>query len=189
MLTCIASSIVFGLLPAVHARDADPAESLNEGIRSTASDERLKLRNTLIACDVAISLVLLVGAGLMTKSFLRLAHVDPGFDPNRVLTLSVSLWGQKYSADAAVVGFYRDALDKIRAVPGVESAALTSQLPLGGNMDPTEFTSSTSRMLTRRTIPAPIATRSLRITSAACESRCNEEGNSRTWISRAPRTW
>ena len=135
VLVCGASSLAFGLLPAFHARRADPAEVLNEGVRATASAGRLRLKNTLVASNVAISLVLLISAGLMTKSFFRLVHVNPGLSAKGVLTVSVSVWGEKYSKDPAVVNFYDEVLRGISAIPGVESAALTSQLPLGGNMD------------------------------------------------------
>ena len=135
LLVCVVSSAVFGILPALQARDAAPAESLSDGVRATTSASGTRSRNALITWDVAISLVLLVSGGLMGKSFLRLIHTDPGFSPANVLTMSVSLWGAQFSKDDAVLRFYRDALTNIAAVPGVDSVALTSQLPLGGNMD------------------------------------------------------
>ncbi|ABF41048.1 ABC efflux pump, inner membrane subunit [Candidatus Koribacter versatilis Ellin345] len=135
IFVCVASALIFGLLPAFHARKADPVDALNEGTRATTSGGRLRLKNALVASNVAISLVLLIAAGLMTKSFVRLTRVNPGLSSKGVLTVRVSLWGQKYQKDPAVVSFYDEVLRRISAVPGVESVGLTSQLPLGGNLD------------------------------------------------------
>lgn len=134
-LLAFLSAILFGFVPAHRTGRADPAESLNESARLTPSSHRMRLRSVLVAADVAISIILMIGAGLLAKSFDRLANVDPGFQPNGVLTCSVSLWGQKYAKSPAVVAFYEEALRQIQAIHGVQAAALTSQLPLGGDRD------------------------------------------------------
>jgi putative ABC transport system permease protein len=128
------TGLAFGLLPAFRASKLDLNEALKESGKSTAGKERHRLRSALVFADVALALLLLTGAGLMMKSFVRLLEVNPGFDPSHTLTLTLSLWGPK-SADEPAVAFFDQVLRRVRALPGVESAGIVSQLPLGGNMD------------------------------------------------------
>jgi putative ABC transport system permease protein len=134
LLISVVTGIVFGLAPALQTSDPDLNETLKEGGRSgggTAAGRRL--RGLLVVVEVALSLVLLIGAGLMMKSFLRLLQVEPGFNPQNVLTMQVSLLQSRYSADAQVNNFYKQAIEKLRALPGVQSVGATSHLPLGGS--------------------------------------------------------
>ncbi len=136
----IFTTLLCGVAPGLQARKADVNSELKEGGRSGATDVSPRFRNLLVVTDIAISLVLLTGAGLMVRSLWRLLRVDPGFDPQNVLTMEVSLEGKKYAGDEIdglpqVSSFYAQALERIRAIPGVESAAAASQIPLGGNMD------------------------------------------------------
>ncbi|MHB8502768.1 MAG: ADOP family duplicated permease [Candidatus Acidiferrales bacterium] len=131
---CLLTGLAFGLLPAFRASKLDLNEALKESGKSTAGRERHRLRSLLVFADMALALLLLTGAGLMMKSFVRLLEVKPGFDPSHTLTLTLSLWGPK-SADAPAVAFFDQVLQKIQALPGVESAGIVSQLPLGGNLD------------------------------------------------------
>jgi putative ABC transport system permease protein len=135
LLVSLLTAIIFGLLPAKRTADQAPAESMTTTGRSTASRQQDRARNLLIIFDVSLALVLLAGAGLMTKSFVRLMRVHPGFDQKHTLAFSVDLWGDKYKDDDSQVQFFRSVLDRISALPGVESAGLTSQLPLAGNVD------------------------------------------------------
>ncbi len=128
------TGVAFGLLPAFRASKLDLNETLKESGKSTSGKERHQLRGALVFADVALALLLLTGAGLMMKSFVRLLEVNPGFDPSHALTLTLSLWGPK-SADAPAVAFFDQVLERVRAIPGVESAGIVSQLPLGGSMD------------------------------------------------------
>ena len=128
------TGLAFGLLPAFRASRLDLNEALKESGKSTAGKERHRLRSALVFADVALALLLLTGAGLMMKSFVRLLEVNPGFDPSHTLTLTLSLWGPK-SADEPAVAFFDQVLRRVRTLPGVESAGIVSQLPLGGNMD------------------------------------------------------
>ena len=128
------TGVAFGLLPAFRASKLDLNETLKESGKSTSGKERHRLRGALVFADVALALLLLTGAGLMMKSFVRLLEVNPGFDPGHALTLTLSLWGPK-SADAPAVVFFDQVLERVRPIPGVESAGIVSQLPLGGNMD------------------------------------------------------
>jgi putative ABC transport system permease protein len=130
----LVTGLVFGLLPAFRASRLDLNETLKESGKSSAGKERHRLRSALVFADVALALLLLTGAGLMMKSFVRLLEVKPGFDPSHTLTLTLSLWGPK-SADAPAVAFFDQVLQHIQALPGVKSAGIVSQLPLGGNMD------------------------------------------------------
>ena len=131
---CLLTGLSFGLLPALRASKLDLNEALKESGKSTAGHEHQRLRSALVFADMALALLLLTGAGLMMKSFVRLLEVNPGFDPGHTLTLTVSLWGPK-SADAPAIAFFNQVLQKVQALPGVESAGIVSQLPLGGNMD------------------------------------------------------
>ena len=131
---CLLTGLVFGLLPAIRASKLDLSEALKDSGKSTAGKERHGLRSALVFSDVALALLLLTGAGLMMKSFVRLLEVNPGFDPSHTLTLTLSLWGPK-SADAPAVAFFDQVLRRVNALPGVEAAGIVSQLPLGGNLD------------------------------------------------------
>jgi len=130
----VLTGLAFGLAPAFRASKLDLTEALKEGGKITAGRERHRFRNLLVVSDVALALLLLTGAGLVMKSFVRLLEVKPGFDPSNTLTLSISLWGPK-ATDAKAVEFYQQVLRSTQALPGVESAGVVSQLPLGGNLD------------------------------------------------------
>jgi putative ABC transport system permease protein len=130
------TGIVFGLAPAWQSSKLDLNESLKEGGRgSSVSFRRFNLRNLLLVAEVALSLVLLIGAGLMINSFARLLRVDPGFDPRGVLAMQVALPQSKYSEIQQRAFFFEQAVERIRRLPGVQSAGMTSALPLGGNPD------------------------------------------------------
>jgi putative ABC transport system permease protein len=128
----------FGLVPAVRATQIDLNDALKESGKGASQAERQRLRNVLIAADVSLALVLLTGAGLMSRSFTRLLSVAPGFDVSRGLAFDVSLWGPSFTgpnADRNVARYYTEVLRRVRALPGVEAAGITSQLPLSGNLD------------------------------------------------------
>jgi putative ABC transport system permease protein len=132
--------ILSGLLPALLAARADVRESLNEGGRSNIGSRRQgRLRRLLVIAEVALALVLLVGSGLMLRSFIKLRQVDVGFTAHNVLTMRVPLPEAKYPfpltaddpADPAGLAFYERLLDRIRSLPGVKSATAATLLPLG----------------------------------------------------------
>ena len=133
-LASILSGLLFGLLPARYAARADPNESLKEsGRASSVSASALRLRSALMTAEVALALVLLVGAGLLTRSFAKLVTVDPGVDPTNVVTGWVGLPANRYPDEERQRLALKDILRGVQAIPGVASAALTSALPLGGN--------------------------------------------------------
>ena len=130
-----ATTIGFGLLPALRAARLRSLASLAGGGRSSAAAPTAAARRLLIAADVAIAVALVAGAGLMIKSVGRLLGVDPGFDPDRVLTLQLSMVGPQYARNETVVARGDEILARLRAIAGVETAALAGQIPLGGNRD------------------------------------------------------
>ena len=132
LLVSLATGILFGLAPAFSSRHVTH-DALKEGGRGgTAGAGSQRLRSTLVVAEVALSLTLLVGAGLLIRSFLRLQEVDTGFRPDGVLTMRISLPEEKYAKVEQTRPFYRELLDRIRRLPGVDAAGGATGLPLGG---------------------------------------------------------
>ena len=124
--------VAVGLLPALDLSRVDLRDRLQQGSRTTAVGQ-LWIRRGLVVTEVALALVLLVSAGLLMRSLDRLFSIDPGFNPSRVLTMQVQLSGPRFNDLTAADRFLTQALDAVRKVPGVRSAAFTSQLPLSGD--------------------------------------------------------
>jgi putative ABC transport system permease protein len=129
------TALVLGVTVGGRAWRSSALSALETARGASGNPERRRLMSALILTDVAVSAVLMVGAGLLGTSLFRLLSVDAGFDRQGLLTLQVSLSGQRYREDAAAMAFYESMLDRLRALPGVTSAAVVSQLPLGGNFD------------------------------------------------------
>jgi putative ABC transport system permease protein len=127
------TGLLFGLLPAWSASRGDIAEALRENARTTTTGvARSPLRSFLVAAELALALILLAGAGLLIKGFLRLRSVDPGFNPANVITMYLQLPGTRYPRIPLQTNFRRELLARINAFPGVEAAMITD-LPLAGN--------------------------------------------------------
>jgi putative ABC transport system permease protein len=127
------TGVVFGLVPALEAARFDLNDSLKEGGKNIGGGSRShRLRNLFVVTQVALALVLLVGAGLFIKSLNRLRSVDPGFNPNNLLTMRVTLPGRKYDTDPKVMDFFNKAVEQLRAIPGVEAAGAINTLPFAG---------------------------------------------------------
>ncbi len=126
----ILTGVIFGLVPAFEATRLSLTESLKEGGKNIGgSIHSHRLRNSLVIAEIALALVLLVGAGLLIRSFARLQNVDPGFNANNVLTMKVGLPGRKYDTDQKRIDFFRQAVAQMQSLPGVESAGAVSFLP------------------------------------------------------------
>jgi len=127
------TGLLFGLLPAWSASRSDIAEALRANQRATGIEvSRSLLRSTLITAEVAVALILLAGAGLLIKGFLRLRSVNPGFNPANVITMYLQLPATGYSQFQLQTNFRRELLARINALPGVEAAMITD-IPLSGN--------------------------------------------------------
>ncbi|HET9982547.1 MAG TPA: ABC transporter permease [Longimicrobiales bacterium] len=132
-LLALLASLAFGAIPLLR-RGRALAATLREGGRgSTAGRARFRARNALMAGQVALALVLLVGSGLMVRSFLRLRAVDPGFATTNVLTFDVSLTSHDYPDRLGAIGFHQALLERLRALPGVQAAGAATCLPLAGS--------------------------------------------------------
>jgi putative ABC transport system permease protein len=132
------TGVAFGLVPALQASKPDVNEALKDS-STTAQSFRMRFRGALVIAEIAISLVLLTGAGLMVKSFLRLLDVDPGFQPENVLTAEINLSKSEYASDQRIAGFYQQVIERIAAIPGVRSAGAASMLPLSGADQGSDF--------------------------------------------------
>ncbi len=126
----IAVALLFGLLPALHASRSRLREQLTESTGATGGVAARRMLSVLVVAEVAMALVLLVGAGLMTRSFSRLLEVNPGFDPSRVITAQVMLPPSKYPERHQRVQFFEAVIARLRGTPGVESASAISNLPM-----------------------------------------------------------
>src|SRR5262245_6298230 len=138
LLVSLLTGIVFGLLPALQASKLDLGVTLKEGGRDAAGLLRRRLRGFLIVTEVALAFVLLIGAGLLIRSFARLTEVDPGFDPQGVLMMNVWPQPPKYTNSQANA-FHHQTLELVRALPGVEAAAMVHPAPLSGESRATSF--------------------------------------------------
>ena len=127
----ILTGLIFGLAPATQAAKFNLNETLKEGGRDSSSGSRRnRVRAGLVVAEVAISLVLLIGAGLLINSFIRLRTTDPGFDTDNMLTMSIDLPDPKYTEFKRRSAFYDDLIQRVQSLPGVKSAAVTTNLPL-----------------------------------------------------------
>ncbi len=132
----LVTGIVFGLAPALEASRLNLNDALKEGGKGAGaqSTRSRRLRGALVVAEVALSLVLLASAGLLVKSFVRLQHIDTGFNTENVLTFVLPLAGDKYKDDPQIVAFFRQAEERVRALPGVKSVGMVNYLPLYGGL-------------------------------------------------------
>ena len=129
------TGIIFGLAPALQSSKLDLNAALKEGARGAGGGAGHRLRNLLVVSEIALALVLLVGAGLLVRSFVRVLNVTPGFESANLVTMNVSANGTRYADDAKVCAFYDEVVSRVSHLLGVEAAAVVSNLPLGGNKD------------------------------------------------------
>jgi predicted permease len=131
LLISLGAGILFGLIPALQASKVNLSDALKEGGRSSGWSGHNRLRNLLLVSEVALALALLIGAGLMLRSFIRLMSVDPGLDPRNVLTVDIRLSRNKYSRPQQAA-FFQQLLERLRALPGIQAAGVVYPMPLSG---------------------------------------------------------
>ena len=132
ILLSFLTGIFFGLAPALQHSRPRLNQLLKEGQPSAGAGGPRRLGRALVVAEVAIALVLLIGAGLMLRSFLHLTRIDPGFNPQNALTMQISLSEAKYKEDQQTIAFYNETLERLRALPGVEAVGTTHVMPLSG---------------------------------------------------------
>jgi putative ABC transport system permease protein len=126
----LATLLLFGVFPSLVAAQANPAEDLKTGSRGSASGRGIRYRSALVILQVALSVILLVGSGLLIRSFATLRGVDPGFRVENLLTATVSLPSDDYQEDILRIQFFESLQDQIRALPGVETVGMIDRLPI-----------------------------------------------------------
>ena len=140
LLISLLTGVLFGLAPSIHAARTNINEMLKEGGRSISGGKlRQRIRSSLVTIEVALSVALLVSAGLLLRSFWRLQDVNPGFKTDRLLTMRVNLPRNRYPENEKAWGFYKRFLEEVSAAPGVEAVAISSGVPLGGGNTATQI--------------------------------------------------
>jgi len=132
VLLSVVTGIVFGIVPSLQASRSGLSEALKGSGRSSAAGFSGGVRGVLIVAEIALTLILLIGAGLLIKSFMRLTSLNPGFNPENVLAMSITLPQSRYGEEPQQAAFYNDVLSRTRALPGVQYAGVINNLPLGG---------------------------------------------------------
>jgi putative ABC transport system permease protein len=125
------TSLLFGLVPSLRASTPDLNEALKEGSRGTSGSSGA-VRSTLVIAEIALTLILLIGAGLLMKSLWRVLEIDPGFNAVRVSTMEVSLPQSKYTDSNRKIAFYRELFERLKSAPSIEAAGMINNLPMGG---------------------------------------------------------
>jgi hypothetical protein len=131
VVSCVSGALA-GLVPALRASKPDLNETLKEGGKSSSGGGSFRARRILAPAQAALALTLLIGAGLMLQSFLRLQRVELGFDPARMLTMKMDPPWSKYGVVEQTAPFYRRVVEEVERIPGVEAAAFNDSLPLAG---------------------------------------------------------
>ncbi|HSB12052.1 MAG TPA: ABC transporter permease [Blastocatellia bacterium] len=132
LLITLLAALVAGLFPAVQVARNELTDTLREGQKGIGGSRRARLRGILVVSEIALSFTLVIGAGLLIRSFNRLVQVDPGVDTNNVLTLRLQLPGTKYPEDRQQIAFFQEVEQRLGRLPGVQSVGATSRLPLQG---------------------------------------------------------
>lgn len=146
------TALIFGLVPALQATKPNLNESLKEGSRETVGGSRGWVRGTLVIAEIAMALVLLIGGGLLIRSFAQLSSIDPGFRNDHLLTLEVYPPYTKYPSTAERAGFYNELLRRVESLPGVEAAGVVTVLPAKGDLG--QMTYITEQPGTVKVVPA-----------------------------------
>jgi len=129
----VLTGILFGMVPAIRTSNLNLTEALKEGARNVAGGRHDRLRKLLVVAELALSLVLLISAGLLIRSFMSVERVNPGFNAQNVLGMRLSVAGTSYKGERREI-FYRELLERVRGLAGVQSAAISDNLPLSGGI-------------------------------------------------------
>jgi putative ABC transport system permease protein len=127
------TGVLFGLVPALQGSRTDLHDTLKEGGRSGSGGTKRNVRSVLVVAEIALALVLLIGAGLLIRSFTKLQEVNPGFSAQNLLVMQVALPGNQYNEPQKIDNFYQQALQNIQALPGVQSVGVASTVPMSGS--------------------------------------------------------
>jgi putative ABC transport system permease protein len=153
----VAMGLLFGLAPAVHAARPNLIRSLKSGTRTSMGASSRQLWNVLVVAEVALSVVVLVSAGLLIRSFWNLSHVDPGFRTERILTTNISLPETRYKDAASQISFWDQLTERLKTLPGVQFVGVVNRLPLSGanvmigvTVDGSPLTADKPEMVDRR---------------------------------------
>ena len=133
LFIALVSALLSGLIPALHSANINVNTGLKEGSKGTATHSTHRLRSLLVGGEIALSVLLLIGAGLLVRSFSKLIAIDPGFNPSNALTARLSLPETHYRTDPRVVTFWQQLLPALSHIPSVQSAGMLSSLPLSGS--------------------------------------------------------
>ncbi|MFY9609328.1 MAG: ABC transporter permease [Blastocatellia bacterium] len=133
LVVAVLTGVIFGLAPALQASKTDLNDALKDTGRGSTGGLRIRIRSGLVVAEVALSVVLLIGAGLLIRSFVLLQNVDAGFNPGRVLVANISLPNSRYAQPAQRTAFYNRLCQELAALPGAVSAGATQSLPLSGS--------------------------------------------------------
>jgi putative ABC transport system permease protein len=139
LVIAVATGLIFGFAPALQGSRADLQHSLKDGTRTVSDHRGQWLRKGLVVAEIALALTLLIGAGLLIRSFARLQTVDPGFDPSHLLTFNISLPESKYKSDPERVAFFEAVQPRLAAQPGIVSVGATSTMPFSGDWSTGSF--------------------------------------------------
>jgi len=151
-LLAVATGVLFGLVPALHTTRGDVTPALRDGQRGSSHGGTTRTRSLVIVIEMALAMVLLVGAGLLIRSFERLTHVDPGFRADQLYVFDIALTGKRYDDSPPTIAYTRDVLQRLAALPGTEQVAVAAGRPL--DPDPT-YSVSTSFTLDGEPKPEP----------------------------------
>ncbi len=140
LLISLATGLLFGLAPAFRTMKENLVDALKDGIRGSEGTLKNRTRSLLVVFESAIAVMLLIGAGLLIRSLVALQNVDPGFDPNNVLTMRIDLPRQKYDTPDKTSNFFEQLETRVAGLPGVEAVGLVTELPLSGQLNDMPFT-------------------------------------------------
>ena len=139
LLVAVFTGVLFGLAPALAGSNVDLGVALKEGARGSSGNRGQRMRQWLVACEVALAVVVLIVSGLLIRSFATALSTEPGFDRLNVITARLGLPATRYSQPASITSFYRQLVERMRLLPGVETAAASQYVPFGSSGSSVEF--------------------------------------------------